>query len=400
MPSPAVARHSVATLILPTAFDRSGESDRLDPIARLGSALDAFSSDVSRREEQLNLLVRRISTERNQLLDAVLNRLFEGFAGVIPFDQIICSFLGDQGKTAVAYWMRSPESTTAIPVGHTSPIANSGLYETAVGDQPRIIDDLAAFVASRPGSDLLQRLASDGARSSLTCPLVADGQPLGFLLFTSRKQGAYQPGHVTAFQRLAHQVSVVVQKTRTYGRGLTHGRRLLAERRRLQTAVTTDPLTGVLNRRGLDQALARAWRRYTSGQSMFSVILCDIDRFKLVNDSYGHAVGDRVLAEAARRMARGLRTNDVFGRYGGEEFLAVVDTAHAPRVVEVAERLGTLMSRAPFGGIRVTASFGAAVADRFSSLHGLFVGVDRALYAAKAQGRDRCVLAEGDSLAC
>ncbi len=400
MPSPVAARRSVATLTLPTAFDRARASDLLDPVERLGSALDAFSSDVTRREEQLNLLVKQISTERNQLLDAVLNRLFEGFAGFIPFDQVICSFLGDEGKTAVVYWMRSHDSTIGIPVGHTSPIVDSGLYEAAVGDQPQIVDDLVARMAARPGSDLLQRLESDGARSSLTCRLVADGQPLGFLLFTSREQGVYQPGHVTAFQRLARQVSVVVQKTRTYGRGLTHGRRLLAERRRLQQAVTTDPLTGVLNRRGLDQALARAWRRYASGQATFSVIMCDIDRFKSVNDSYGHVVGDRVLAEAARRMARGLRTNDVFGRYGGEEFLAVVDTAHAPRVMEVAERLRTLMARAPFGGIRVTASFGAAVVDQFSTLHGLFVGVDRALYAAKGQGRDRCVLAESDSLAC
>ena len=396
----AVSRRSIATLTLPPAFERPTTSDPLDPVERLGSALDAFSSDVSRREEQLNLLVKQISTERNQLLDAVLNRLFEGFAGFIPFDQIICSFLGDMGKTAVAYWMRSNEDTIAVPVGHTAPIMDSGLYEAVVGDQPRIIDDLPAFVATRPGSDLLQRLAAAGARSSLTCPLVADGQPLGFLLFTSREQGVYQPGHVTAFQRLARQVSVVVQKTRTYGRGLTHGRRMLAEHRRLRQAVTTDPLTGVLNRRGLDQALTRAWRRYANGQSLFSVILCDIDRFKQVNDTYGHAVGDRVLSEAARRLARGLRTNDVFGRYGGEEFLAIVDTAHAPRVVEVAERLRSLMSRAPFGGIRVSASFGAAVVDGFTSLHGLFIAVDRALYAAKAQGRDRCVLAEGAPLAC
>lgn len=400
MGSPADARRSGATLTRSTAFDCTSASDLLDPVERLGSALDAFSSDVSRREEQLNLLVKQISSERNQLLDAVLNRLFEGFAGFIPFDQIICSFHGDQGKTAVAYWMRSHECMLAVPVGHTSPVADSGVYETAGGDQPRIIADLGACVAARPGSDLVQRLAAGGARSSLTCPLVSDGQPLGFLLFTSREPNVYQAGHVEAFQRLARQVSIVVQKTRTYGRGLTHGRRLLAERRRLQQEVTTDPLTGVLNRRGLDQALARAWRRYTSGQAMFSVILCDIDRFKSVNDSYGHVVGDRVLAEAARRLTRGLRTHDVFGRYGGEEFLAVVDTAHAPRVVEVAERLRMLMSTAPFGGIRVTASFGAAVVDRFSSLHGLFVGVDRALYAAKAQGRDRCVLAEGDSLAC
>lgn len=268
------------------------------------------------------------------------------------------------------------------------------------GDRPRIIDDLPAFVAGRPGSDLLRRLSDDGARTSLTCPLVADGQPLGFLLFTSREQGVYQPGHVAAFQRLAQQVSVVVQKTRAYGQNVTHGRELLAERRRLQQAATTDPLTGVLNRRGLDQALARAWDRFSAGQGGFGLIMADVDRFKAVNDSHGHAVGDRVLAETARRMMRGLRANDVFGRYGGEEFVAVIDTGSANRVVEVAERLRALMSYAPFGGIRVTASFGAAVAERFSSLHGLFIGVDRALYAAKAKGRDRCMLARGDGADC
>lgn len=167
---------------------------------------------MTRREEQLNLLVKQISSERNQLLDAVLNRLFEGFAGFIPFDQIICSFHGDQAKTAVAYWMRSHERTLAVPVGHTSPLADSGVYETAGGDQPRIIADLGACVAARPGSDLVQRLAAGGARSSLTCPLVSDGQPLGFLLFTSREPNCYQPGHVTAFQRLAGQVSIVVSR--------------------------------------------------------------------------------------------------------------------------------------------------------------------------------------------
>lgn len=75
----------------------------LDPIAQLGSTLDAIASDVSRREEELNRLVRQIRVERNQLLDAVLNRMFDGFSGFIPFDRIICSFLADRGATTVAY---------------------------------------------------------------------------------------------------------------------------------------------------------------------------------------------------------------------------------------------------------------------------------------------------------
>ncbi len=271
--------------------------------------------------------------------------------------------------------------------------ARVGLYELLHHDQPLIIDYMPA-VASEQRGDLLKRLVADGTRSSLTCPLVADGAPLGFLLFTSNQERAYHPEHVAGFQRLAHQVSIVVQKTRSYGQGLTQGRRLLAEKRRLQQAATTDPLTGVLNRRGLDQALARAWRRHKNGHGTFGLIMCDVDRFKDVNDRHGHAVGDRVLAEAARRMMHGLRTQDVFGRYGGEEFLAVVETADEARLMEVAERLRVLVAGRPVDGIQVTASFGVAAAARFSTLHGLCVSVDRALYAAKQQGRDRCVLAD------
>ncbi|MGC4084389.1 MAG: hypothetical protein QM736_20315 [Vicinamibacterales bacterium] len=163
-----------------------------DPLERLGSTLAAISSDVARREEELNRLVRQIAVERNQLLDAVLNRVFDGFSGIIPFDGILCSFLADQGTSAIAYWCRSSSSGLSIPAGHTAPVADSGLYELRTADQPLVVDDLAEIVDARPQADLLRRLCDDGARSSLTCPLIADGAPLGFLLFTSTRPAAYR----------------------------------------------------------------------------------------------------------------------------------------------------------------------------------------------------------------
>lgn len=129
--------------------------------------------------------------------------------------------------------------------------------------------DLADYVRQHPSGDLLRRLANDGGRASLTCPLVADGVPLGFLLFVSGETGTYQAGHVAAFERLASRISIVVQKTRAFGRGLIEGRRLLAQKRRL--VHQADPLTGVLNRRGLDQALTRAWRHHMQGSGTFGV---------------------------------------------------------------------------------------------------------------------------------
>jgi diguanylate cyclase (GGDEF)-like protein len=104
-------------------------------------------------------------------------------------------------------------------------------------------------------------------------------------------------------------------------------------------------------------------------------------------------VGDEVLAVVARCLAKGLRGADVVGRWGGEEFLAIVDTTSEATLTDVAERLRTLIARESAAGIRVTASFGSAVCHRFTTLGDLIVSADRALYNAKAGGRNRCVLA-------
>ncbi|MBS1817291.1 MAG: GGDEF domain-containing protein [Acidobacteria bacterium] len=371
----------------------SALTDDLDPIDQLGSTLAAISSDVARREEALDRLVQQIAVERNQLLDAVLNRVFDGFSGLIPFDSITCAFLADHGAATIAYWSRSRDGRLTVPEGTNCSIPGSGCFEVASPGEPLVVDRLATLLAARPRATFLRHLVDEGARSSLTCPLVADGALLGFLLFTSSSEATFEARHVAAFQRLAAQVSIVVQKTRSYGVGLTQARRLLAEKRRLQQAATTDPLTGVLNRRGLDHALARAWRRVTQGHGGFGLIMCDVDRFKQVNDSHGHLTGDRVLGEVARRMADALRANDVFGRYGGEEFLAIVETTDEARLMEVAERLRARVNATPVAGLDVTVSVGIATSSQQPTLSAVALAVDRALYAAKARGRNRCELA-------
>lgn len=169
---------------------------------------------------------------------------------------------------------------------------------------------------------------------------------------------------------------------------------LLRVRAALQVQAAHDPLTGLLNHgailRSLDQAMARSSREH----STLGVVLVDLDHFKLVNDNYGHLTGDRVLQEYARRIHAAVRTYDEAGRYGGEEILILLPhlaphTAHE-RLAELHTALcGTPIARDE-GSITVTCSFGFTWFDAASDTAvSLINRVDRALYAAKRNGRNQ-----------
>ena len=175
---------------------------------------------------------------------------------------------------------------------------------------------------------------------------------------------------------------------------LEHRRSLELERLSM-----TEPLTGLLNRAGLQQAaqrrLARA-RRDRSEWRRAAVLLYDVDHFKRINDQHGHAAGDAVLQALARLSTGLLRPGDVLARYGGEEFVAVLPGVDAGAALQAAERLRSAIEAAHFEHagqpIAVTVSVGVAAAtDDEPRLDALIDAADRALYAAKAAGRNRVV---------
>jgi diguanylate cyclase (GGDEF)-like protein len=161
---------------------------------------------------------------------------------------------------------------------------------------------------------------------------------------------------------------------------------------------TIDGLTGLTNHRTfqgrLDEHLAQA-QRY--GKKV-SLLLCDIDHFKSVNDTYGHPVGDLVLKGVARTLAREARTTDVVARYGGEEFAIVMPETDATGALVIAERIRERVSRLLFeseqGSLRVTLSLGiATVPEDAAGKAELLERADGALYHAKRHGRNRSVTA-------
>jgi len=167
-----------------------------------------------------------------------------------------------------------------------------------------------------------------------------------------------------------------------------------------QRLSVTDPLTGLLNYRSLRESLRREVERATRFGRMLGVLALDLDRFKEVNDSYGHAAGDAVLAEFARRIRREIREVDLAFRQGGEEFVLLLPETDVLGAIVVAERLGTVVRAAPMSitashrqlSLTITVSIGIAV---YPDQPGgeVLQAADDALYAAKAAGRDTYRLA-------
>ncbi|MCC7096480.1 MAG: GGDEF domain-containing protein [Thermomonas sp.] len=163
--------------------------------------------------------------------------------------------------------------------------------------------------------------------------------------------------------------------------------------RRLDLLSRTDALTGLDNRRSFLEEAAKRLRRHPA-----AMLMIDIDHFKQVNDTHGHDAGDAALRAVADVLHRGLREGDLLARWGGEEFVAMIDAEHA---IETAERLRTAVAAAPveIGGmaLQLSASFGVARSAAGNAPDAIIAAADRALYRAKQSGRNRVVIDDDPS---
>lgn len=176
-------------------------------------------------------------------------------------------------------------------------------------------------------------------------------------------------------------------------------RRAFALEQQLMREARTDALTGLLNRRALEEFAQLELKRGDRFATPLSAILCDIDHFKAINDRDGHAAGDRVIRAVGERLRAELRETDAFGRWGGEEFIAILPDTPAAAAQVLAERMRAAIEAGPVGdgGPRVTVSLGVAQRAPGGEWDLLVKAADEALYRAKALGRNRVELAAGDA---
>lgn len=166
----------------------------------------------------------------------------------------------------------------------------------------------------------------------------------------------------------------------------------------MKVLATTDSLTPCLNRRGFYQQAEELIRNKAAVQESIYLLYWDIDKFKNINDEYGHANGDRVLVETCSRVSKAIKSSDLFGRFGGEEFVVLCSDTNKEQAEKIAERLRHLIDDEVVtiddGEIHVTISIGVAKLDQTSfCLEQLLKKADEALYSAKETGRNRVVFA-------
>lgn len=233
------------------------------------------------------------------------------------------------------------------------------------------------------------------ARCVALLPLVRYGELIGSLNLGSNNPERFVEGSATDFlQRLATIVAICLENATNH--------------ERLKRVGLTDSLTGVNNRRFFDQRLDEEVARAQRSSEPLACLFLDIDHFKRINDRHGHRVGDRVLSEVARLIREQLRSTDVLGRYGGEEFSALLVNAKKEKALEIAERIRSVIEAQRFeredgGWLSATISIGvSSLQTNTDNSAGniseeLVDRADQALYLAKNAGRNQVVPALEDT---
>jgi diguanylate cyclase (GGDEF)-like protein/putative nucleotidyltransferase with HDIG domain len=216
-----------------------------------------------------------------------------------------------------------------------------------------------------------------GIRSIVYTPLMAKGEPTGGLLVGSREPAAYTPEHIQLLERLAAHIVMPVENSRLYAK---------AEQR-----ARIDELTGLFNRRHLDERLRQEIDERQRYGGMLSVMMLDLDFFKVYNDKYGHKAGDAVLREVAKVIRGAVRSMDMVFRYGGDEFVILLPQTDGQAAFVVAERVrAKIAQEMKYKQPKITASIGLATWPGDGvTVDALMNATDRALYYAKQTGGNR-----------
>jgi len=309
-------------------------------------------------------------------LEEVLDRILDSIGKIAAHDAVFMVMLEGDGARLAGHRGTSLQQTgTAGGQAHyrlTDLPLLGPLLDTR---QPCLIADTLDDPTCSSGCRMIP-----GTRSCLGIPLEIRGSMVGAIVLTSATPGLFTAASAQRVRSFANQASIAIDNARLFQQAHHHS--------------VTDGLTGLKNRRHFfDLAKVEFERIRRYGRSL-SIVMIDIDRFKNLNDAYGHLVGDAVLREVARRLQEAVRTIDTLARYGGEEFVVLMPETELAEALLVAERVRQSVAEPPVvdNGVTVSTTISVGVAEideQCASLEDALKCADKALYAAKAAGRNR-----------
>jgi diguanylate cyclase (GGDEF)-like protein len=254
---------------------------------------------------------------------------------------------------------------------------------------------LGLFVLLTAALTMLVGMVAYWMGRSIVTPLnsliaAADGIARGDLSVRLRDVSGGEIGHLT---RMFNMMADRLRRSRAEVQATNQA--LQAQNQLLETLAITDSLTGLYNRKKLDEILAEQFARFRRNHQPFAVLMLDLDNFKLINDTYGHVVGDQVLVDIAAILRQSIRNIDHASRYGGEEFVVVLVETEAEEALAVAQRVRSRVENSSLassdGRVSATVSVGVArCRDEDSGPEAALARADQALYQAKHSGRN-CV---------
>jgi len=334
-------------------------------------------AEKRRLAESLSEMTHALSSSLK--LEDVLDRLLHGVTDVLDHHRASIYILEEDTLQRVR--VVGEAAASAVPQFSVPLVRDPLLGEVARTRRPVIVRD-----TRRDGRVI------EHAEPLLGCfigvPLISQDRVAGVLVLEHEKIGAYTASEAEVAFTFAGQAGIAIENARLFG-----------EVRRL---ATTDELTSIFNRRHFFTLAEREFSRSRRYGSPLSAIMLDVDHFKKVNDTYGHAVGDEVLKAIAARCQSCIRDLDVLGRYGGEEFAIVLPGTVLEQARDhLAERLRQTIADTPVttarGELDLTVSIGVAqVTGTTKDLAALIDRADGALYRAKEEGRNRVIASEGE----
>ena len=320
--------------------------------------------------------------------DAILGAIVEELAETAGADHIVIARRGPDATTLQATLISSrsgvsPSTTQLSASSLDRPIVRSGRMPAGLPGRVGSIASTANRSAQATADRIAEQVRSAyGLTHMLAAPLRSSEGVVGAIVISRRSAEPWSGMTRRLLQGAAHEASAALSRAGSH--------------RAAELQASTDALTGLPNRRYFDEFCGLLARRRRA-DDVVGVLMVDIDRFKDLNDRFGHTAGDDVLKEVGRAIVGAVRDDDVPARYGGEEFVVLLRNPTEPVAIEIGERVRESVAAidlSRLGIASVSVSVGVAVADRPDQpITDLVEIADQALYRAKRAGRDRVVAA-------